>query len=352
MVNDKEEEQVLLNAIDDWQDAGLLTEEHAQKLKATVVIKKSERQQLAHYFFIIAVSCALLAFGALFLDEKLLEKLQRTFLLQNITIAIGSAVLSIVCFVQALRRRPKVTASTFEIYLIPGALTALISLVYFCKDFGNGDSYSIFLGLATLLFFGLSYALRSSVLWICFLLSAMGWYGAFSSAYSHDNLFLGMNYPMRFTVFGLALLLLAYAQRFITRLTPMRMLTWHAALLIFLTGIWGVSVFGNYGHIDEWQAVRQTKVLGYAIISGIITGAMLYTGIRTNNRPARDYGILFLLLNLYTRYFEYFWEAINKGLSFLILALSFGLLGWWLSRRKEAPEETNKTKEPSAKGSR
>lgn len=336
MVNDKAAQETLLNAIEDWKASGLVNDELAQKLKATVVIKKSERQQLAGYFFIIAVSCALLAFGALFLDEKLLQKLQRTFLLQNITIAIGSAILSAVCYWQAVKRRPRIDQSTFEIYLIPGALTTLISLVYFCKDFGNGTAYSIFLGMAALLFFSLSYWLRSTVLWVCFLLSAMGWYGAFSTAFSHDNLFLGMNYPVRYTLFGALLLALAYAQRSIRRLAGMQYITLQAGLLVFLTGLWGVSVFGNYGHLDEWQAVRQTKVLGYAICSALITGGILYFGIRKDVRPARDYGILFLLLNLYTRYFEYFWEALNKGLSFLILALSFGILGWWLSRRKEA----------------
>ncbi len=337
MVNDKGEQEVLLNALDEWQESGLLTEEQTQRLKATVVIHKSERQQLANYFFIIAVSCALLAFGALFLDEKLLEKLQRFFLLQNITIAIGAALLAGLCFWQAYKRQPKVSHTTFEIYLIPGALTAMISLVYLCKDFGNGEAYSIFLGFAALLFFALSYSFRSTVLWIGFILAAMGWYGAFSSSLSHDNLFLGMNYPVRYAVFGAAMLGIAYLQKSIKRLASMHIITLHAGLLILLTGVWGLSVFGNYGHLDEWQAVRQTKVLGYAIVSAIITGSVLLWGIRTDNRPARDYGILFLLLNLYTRYFEYFWESLNKGLSFLILALSFGLLGWWLSRRKNTP---------------
>ncbi len=348
MVNDKGEQEIILKALDEWTATGAISAEQSSALRATVVIKKSERQQLAHYFFIIAIACSLLAFGALFLDEKLLEKLQRTFLLQNITIGAGALLLSALCFWQAYKRQPRVSNTTYEIYLIPGALTALIALIYFCKDFGNGASYSIFLGLSTLLFFGLSYGFRSTVLWIVFLLSAMGWYGTFSTAFSHDYLFLGMNYPVRYAAFGALMLGLSYLQKSMRRLAPMQPLTWHAGLLILLTGIWGVSIFGNYAHLDEWQAVRQTKVLGFAIVSAAITGATLWFGIKSDNRAARDYGILFFLLNLYTRYFEYFWDTINKGLSFLILAISFGVLGWWLSRRKEAEQGTTTGREPSA----
>jgi len=51
--------------------------------------------------------------------------------------------------------------------------------------------------------------------------------------------------------------------------------------------------------------------------------------------------LLFLLLNLYTRYFEYFWDVTNKGIFFTILALSFWLIGKKLEqyRRKNANDQ-------------
>ena len=329
---DKHEQELLNKTLDDWQASGLLTDEKTKQLRASITSKKSERQQLAQYFFIIAVVCALLAFGALFIDEKLLAKLQRTFLLRNLTIAVGAAILSAICFWQASKQRSKIEPATYELYLIPGTITALVSLVYFCKDIGNGASYSLFLGLSTILMASLSIGFRSRLIWMGFLASAMVWYGAFSSAMSNDYLFLGMNYPVRFTVFGLIVLLFSLAVKSIPSLSKNSRVTYQVGLLIFYTGLWGVSVFGNYNHIDEWQAVRQTQVLGYGILFGVVAGIGLFLGIRRNDAATRDFSILFLLINLYTRYFEYFWDSMNKGLFFLFLAVSFGLLGYWLNK--------------------
>ena len=34
-----------------------------------------------------------------------------------------------------------------------------------------------------------------------------------------------------------------------------------------------------------------------------------------------------MLINIYTRYFEYFWDVTDKALFFIILGLSFWLIG-------------------------
>ena len=340
MEADKHEQELLVKALDEWQTSGLITDEQAQRLKASIASRKSERQQLAQYFFIVAVICALLAFGALFINEKLLARLQKIFLLRNLTISVVSAILSAVCYWQARKQRIKVDPGTYELYLIPGTIAALVSLVYLCKDIGNGASYSLFLGLSTLLLISLSIGFRSRLIWMGFLAAAMGWYGAFSSALSHDNLFLGMNYPVRFTMFGLVVLTLSFLVKSVARLSKNFKITYQAGLIIFYTGLWGVSVFGNYGHLDEWHAVRQTQVIGYGILFGVITAIGLFVGIRKNDAAARDYSILFLLLNLYTRYFEYFWDNMNKGLFFLFLAVSFGLVGYWLNKSRQSKKET------------
>lgn len=332
---DKEDLRTITTAIENWESEGLIDAELALKLRRSMEEKHSERAQLAQYFFIIAISSAILAAGALLINEKLLERLRQTFLLSNWTIAFAAAALAVTGFWYARRRRRAINTTTYETYMLPGALSSLVALVYLCKEIGNGEGYTLFTGLCAVLFFALSMTFRSRLLWIVFIASIMGWYGAFSTVFSRDNLFLGMNYPMRFTIFGAAVIGFSFLVKRLRRIAHMHLITYQAGLLIFYTGLWGVSVFGNYNTIAEWQAVRQTAMLPFAIGSGLLTAAGLWIGVRRDDASLRDFSILFLLLNLYTRYFEYFWDRMNQGIFYLILAVSFGLLAKWLSRKKD-----------------
>ena len=247
MQADKDEEKLLRQALDEWQSGGVITLEQADAMRHSIVSRTTERQQLAQYFFIIAVSSALLAFGALFLDEKLLEHLRRAFLLSNYTISFVAALLAGGSFWHASRRQHAISDTMYEVYLIPGVLCTGVSLVYLCKEVGNGASYTFFTGLCSIVFLALSVAFRSRMLWVSYLASLIGWFAAFSTVHSRENLFWDMNYPVRFTVFGLLLLLLSVLQQHIERLRSVCMLTYLAGLLIFFAGLWGISVFGNFG---------------------------------------------------------------------------------------------------------
>lgn len=335
MEADKIEKEILERAIKQWQQEGKLSIQQATELNNSITVKKTERQQIAQYFFIIALSCTLLAFGAIFIDEKFLEKLKAYFSLSNIMIAGITAAISIFWFWYISKRRAKLNPTTFEVYMILGGLSALTSLVYVLKDFGNNNGYSAFLFVAFLLLCALSIVFRSSSLWVGAILALMGWFGVFSTAHSNHNLFLGMNYPVRFSVFGFIILGISFLQAKSKWLAFSRNITFLFGMLIFFTGMWGVSIFGNFNYLDEWEKVRQTRVIVYAVISALVSGLSLFLGIKYKNELARDFGFLFLLVNLYTRYFEYFWDAMNKGIFFLILGVTFWLVGRWIEKNKK-----------------
>jgi len=345
MEADKNEKEIIERALNDWQTEGKLSAEQAIELKGSIVLKKTERQQIAQYFFIIALSCTLLAFGAIFIDDKFLEKLKVYFSLSNVMIAGITAAISIFWFWYISKKRNKLSTTTFEVYMILGGLSALTSLVYILKDFGNSNGYTAFLLIAFLLLCVLSIAFRSRSLWVGAILALMGWYGSFSTVHSSQNLFLGMNYPVRFSVFGAIILALSVLQLKSKRLLYSQNITYIFGMLIFFTGMWGVSIFGNFNYLDEWEKVRQTQVIIYALIFAAVASLSLFAGIRYKNELARDFGFLFLLINLYTRYFEYFWDTINKGIFFLILGITFWLVGRWIEKNKKIKLIRNKHQE-------
>lgn len=345
---DKKDKQLLESALAEWEHKKLIDSEKAKELASTIQLKQSGTQ-IARYFFVIAIACTLLAFSAIFIDDKLLEKIKAYFDVSNLIIAISCTIIAAIWFAYLAKKRKSFNSMVYEVYMVLGGLVSVSALVYYCKDIGFGPEYSGFLITTSIMFFALSIVYRSYTLWAAALLALMGWYGAYSYHLNNDdNLFFGMNYPMRFTVFGLVIIVISLLQKAVSTLKYTQRQTYIIGLLIFFTGLWGVSVFGNYGHFDEWEQVRQVQIIGYAIVMALFSvGALLY-GIKYDDDVTRDFGILFILLNLYSRYFEYFWDTTNKGLFFLILAISFAVLGWWIEssvRRKKRLADSNSVPE-------
>jgi hypothetical protein len=334
MEADKSELNVLHRALNEWEQTGKLTGEQAEELRRSIVVKQTDRQQIAQYFFFVALFCTLLAFGAIFINERLLEKIKVYFSLNNIIICLISAGLAALWFWYTGRKRTMMSPNAYEVYMVLGGLAVLTSLIYLCKFLELDKTYTAFLGMALPVLALLTFMLRSRALWIGTIATSIAWYGSFTDWQSQNYLFLGMNYPMRFTVFGLVITAVSFLQSRIRQVSFTARMTYIAGLALFFTGLWGVSIFGNFNSLTEWQHVRQSSVLFYSIIFGAFSVLSFYLGIRYKDELARDFGILFLLINLYTRYFEYFWDAMNKGIFFIILAVTFGLLGRWFEKKR------------------
>ncbi|MBZ0098343.1 MAG: DUF2157 domain-containing protein [Taibaiella sp.] len=336
---DKKEKEILEAAISEWESQEVLTTEKANELRKTISLKKVHGQ-VAQYFFIIAIACTLLAFGAIFIDDKLLEKIRRYFDVGNLIIAIACTLIAIAWFVYLSRKRKSINSLVYEVYMVLGGLVVVSGLVYYCKDIGFGPQYTGLLAATAIIVLSVGAFFKSRALWLAGILAVMGLYGSYSEwRQNESNLFLGMNYPMRFTIFGVLVIGLAFLQNIIRPLRFSQRQTYVMGLLIFFTGLWGLSIFGNYGRWEEWEQVRQVQVVGYAIVLAIISIAALILGIRYNDDVTRDFGIIFILLNLYSRYFEYFWNTTNKGIFFMILAASFALVGWQLEKRMKRAKQ-------------
>jgi uncharacterized membrane protein len=59
--------------------------------------------------------------------------------------------------------------------------------------------------------------------------------------------------------------------------------------------------------------------------------AIVY-GLKHDDATSRGFGITFLFINLYTKYFEFFWNGMHKAIFFILLAASF-LVDWPTCRK-------------------
>ena len=139
--------------------------------------------------------------------------------------------------------------------------------------------------------------------------------------------YLGMNYP--FTLYpvwwciGWINCYLSVMHGFqILLILPMWM-----GLLYLLLPLWILSIFGNYGDLNSWYNVKQYELLHWGILFAFVAIIAIVYGLKHDDATSRGFGITFLFLNLYTKYFEFFLEWDAQG-DFLYLAGSVFLVDW------------------------
>lgn len=108
-------------------------------------------------------------------------------------------------------------------------------------------------------------------------------------------------------------------------------ITYIIGMMYLFFSLWLLSVFGNFGTLAEWYGVKQISLFYWAIVSALACVISIFVGLKYRDDIAREFGITFLFINLYTRYFEYFWDSWHKALFFCVLAASF----WIIGRRAE-----------------
>lgn len=337
---DKKESRMLQKAITAWENDQFISREQAQQLQKSYHVKAAHTdwQTLTLYIFIAAISCALMAFGSLVLDEKWIEVLRKKLSLTDGVVAALFAVLTAVLCYHGRRRHQHRPPFSFnrELYWLLPLLSIGVTVVYLGKSVHYfNDNYGVFWLLATLAYGALALWLPSRLLWTATLICLIPAYVKLTYYISGDaSYFLGMNLPCR--MFLLAVLMLG-AHRLATsykRYLPMQPITWTGTWLLLLLSAWLISIFGNSGTWSEWQQVRQFQLLWWVFFYTLFCAGVIWLGIRMQDNMVRDMGVVFLLLDMYTRYFEYLWDRTHKGLFFGVLALSFWWLGKWLEKRR------------------
>ncbi|SEW44591.1 hypothetical protein SAMN05428988_5807 [Chitinophaga sp. YR573] len=334
---DKKEADLLQKAISEWEKNALISPQQANDLQKTWRVREADWQAITLYIFIAAISCALMAFGSLVLDEKWIEVLRLKFSLNDGIIATLFAGLTVFLCLHGYRRQHRHPAYSLnrELFWLLPVLSIGVSVVYLGKSLAylNGN-YGAFWLLATACYGALAIVLSSRLLWSATLLCFIPAYVKLTYFITADKpYFWGMNLPCRMFLLAVIMLGVDLIFRNIKKYKRVEDITWVGSWLLLLLSGWLISIFGNSGTWDEWQHVRQVQLLWWVAAFTILCVITLLIGIKTQDSMVRDISVLFLLLDMYTRYFEYLWDRTHKGLFFAILAVSFWWIGKLLERR-------------------
>ncbi|TDE16835.1 hypothetical protein [Dyadobacter psychrotolerans] len=332
---DKKDAEVVNKAIQFWESSSKITPDLAEELRKSYQVRNSNVDAVAIYALISAISCGLLAFGSLVIDEKWIELLRKKWGFSETIVGIGFSLLALLFVVLAKRKKaksPDAPASN-ETYNITIALTIGVAITYWTRSFANfGGNYALPLLLAAVAYGIVAVLLESKLLWLVMIVSLAGWWGAQTHYWSGGNYrFAGMNYPLRMTVFGLVIWGFSWIVGKVKSLQFFADSTYSTGLLLFLIAAWSLSVFGNYDDLDAWTTIKQSHFWYWSLGFTLVLAGMIAFAFQNGNDTLRDLALVFFLLNIYTRYFEYFWDRTNKGIFFAILALSF----WFVGRKAE-----------------
>lgn len=328
---DKQESEFLNRVIAHWEKEDLLSAEQAQTLRNSAEVKGFDWMRLAKYSFWVALFCGAIAVGSLIISDKVINWIKSLYYTPDIVISIGSGLLAAGAFYLGRYRQKRFPERVFsnEATIFTGILFTACCIAYLGKAFDNGSGHYSLLFLLSVFVYGfLGWKLNSRLIWLFALVSLGSWFGTetgYQTKWSYY--FLGMNYPLRFVLFGLVLLAGCYILKGRKWIAPFWELTYVVGLLYLFVSLWLMSIFGNYGQLEDWLQVKQISLYYWGLIAIAVAAGFTFYGLKTKDAIAREFGITFVLIFIYTKYFEYLWSHIPYTLFFTILAASFWLIG-------------------------
>ncbi|WP_343043493.1 DUF2157 domain-containing protein [Sphingobacterium shayense] len=340
----KNEKEVVEQALEHWVENGQLAPEQVDGLKSTIDQRSFEWKALARYAFWIALVSLVFSVFSLFADDALVKFVERFYETPNIVFCLLFAVIAVGFYLLGFRNKKRYPDKTFsnETLMLAGSFSTAASVGFLGQILDrNTNHYTISFLLSILIYVWLSIKLRSKLIWV-FALVALGVWFATETAY-HSNWgfkFWGMNFPLRFTLFGLIITAFSiWGQTKIKAIAAFQGVSYVIGLLYTMTALWCLSIFGNYSSFDHWTQVRQYEIFYWGVLGTLLSLALALYGMKTKDHVARDIGFVFFILNLYTRFVEYLWDNINRTIFFLILAISFWAVGRWAEKvwRKGQP---------------
>ncbi|UII20293.1 DUF2157 domain-containing protein [Fulvivirga ligni] len=327
----KKQGDFLTDTIDEWEQNSVITPDEAEKLKNSYSIRPFDWKGLATYSFWIAVICGVISVVSIMADGIVIELIEKFFTSFDVGACILFSLLAAGAFYLGLKRRKTMPLKTMsnEALFLAGALFTSVAIGYLGEaiDTGSGH-YSLLFLLSTIIFAGLAIWFPSTLVWIFALLSFGSWFGAETGYISGwGAYFLGMNYPLRFVVFGAILIGVSFLFKYNQKTFYFYKSTYILGLLNLFISLWILSIFGNYGDISSWYDVKQIELFHWGLIFAAVAVLAIVYGLKYDDYTSRSFGITFLFINLYTKFFEYFWDSMHKAMFFIILAASFWIIG-------------------------
>ncbi|HZS46980.1 MAG TPA: DUF2157 domain-containing protein [Blastocatellia bacterium] len=215
-----------------------------------------------------------------------------------------------------------------------GTITTVVDLIWAGRVFGlAGNHWSLMVAVAAATYFVVGYLLQDLLVLVFGVIATLIWLGTETGYLSGwGTYWLGMNYPLRFVFFGLLFLPIGWFHNQRANRTGAEIERYYSriyvsiGLLCTLVSLWLTSIVGDSPDPDQFHASDPLTRFFFIFFFTAVAAIIIYYGIKLHDRMLLGYGVVFLCIDVYTRFFEHFWNTLSKSLFFIALgALSLGI---------------------------
>lgn len=345
----RRQSRLVTGLIGRWRDDGTVDAELAGRLAVSFEAARFNSRRLARLAILASLICFMVAAASFFADQAIVRFLEWVFGKIETALCVVLAVFAGGFYIAGFRRRKTQPEKIYtnEGLMFLGVVATATSVYYLGQAIRLGsEDFSTLLLIACVVYGALGIWARSKLIWVFALLSLGGWFGA-KTAYASGwgAYYFGMNYPLRFVLFGVVLCALSYPFTRNRRLSGLVQTTLTMGMLYLFMALWLLSIFGNHGDAETWRRVGQIELFHWSVLFALAAGAAIWHGLKFDNPVSHGFGITFLFIDIYTRFFEHFWDSIHKAIFFAVIGVSLWALGanaqriWNLGRARELGEQ-------------
>ncbi len=340
----KKEAEIIKKAIAHWEESGLIDTSTSEKLNSDLKPVGFDWQRLSFYAFLFAIGSIIVSVFLLLADEWVMQLIEDLIDAPHWVKSLLFTVIAVFFYMFGFRRKaskPEQVYSTEALFIL-GVVSTAVAATFLGLQFDTGSGhFSLIILLLTVIYAAVAFAVGSKMIWLFFLIAMGSWFGT-ETGYVTDweGLFWGMNYPLRFSLFSFLIVGGSFLlNRPLTR--QFRSTTYTFGLFQLFVSLWLLSILGNHTDFDIWSEVNQMELWGWAVLMAAVSIVAIIYGLKNDDFLSRDFGLVFLIINLLSRYVEYGWDTLHKAVFFIILAIIFWLLGkkaetlWNLGRKKK-----------------
>jgi hypothetical protein len=215
-------------------------------------------------------------------------------------------------------------------------------------DFSHGSkNWPALVGIQALALAILAYALKNRLVLIHAAVCFFVFFGG-ETGYESDwgAYWLSMTYPLRFLAVGFVFLGIAWlhATVFERAYQNFSRVYAHLGLLDIHFALWFLSVFGYFNETVNWEASDGERIAFSALWLLVSVLSLWLAGV-TGQGILKSYGMTFLIINVYTFYFQFVVDNSTElwWLHLLIVGGSLVALGFALERRLRRPAAASAT---------